>query len=81
MIENENAVHNNGEMSTSGVNSGDPVVAEGYLQDNERAFMTNSVYIMSCKDEMGSPMSMRNEGFSQDNEGVNKEQCGFIKVE
>ncbi|CAB3996723.1 gamma-aminobutyric acid type B receptor subunit 2-like isoform X1, partial [Paramuricea clavata] len=82
VIGNENAVHNNGEMSTSGVNNGgDSVVAEGYLQDNERALMANSVYIMLCKDEMGSPMSMKNEGFSQDNEGVNKEQCGFITVE
>ena len=77
MIENGNAVDNNGGILTSEVNQGgESVVTEGYLQDDERALMASGVYIGLCEGKLGSPMSMRNGGFNQDDEDV-KEQNGF----
>jgi hypothetical protein len=38
--------------------------------------MASGVYIGLCEGKLGSPMSMRNGGFNQDDEDV-KEQNGF----
>ena len=72
-----NLIHNdkNGEMLTSAEN-GEPVLKEVQIQDDERILMASGVYIGLCNSNMGSPMAMRNGGFSQDNKD-DKEPSGF----
>ena len=77
MVENENIADNNGEMlSSEASNSGEPEVIGGFLQTDERALVASDVYTGFCEGKMGSPMSMRNDGFSDDNETI-KEQKRF----
>ena len=72
-----NIVDDNGQILTSEVNdAGEPVGADGYLQDNERARMASGMHIGLCVCKMRSPMSKRNRGFCQDDEDV-KEQSGL----
>ena len=76
-VENGNVVGNNGVILTSEANSGGQSdVIGGFLQGDEHALMASGVYIGLCEGKMGSPMSMRNGGFSDDNETI-KEQNGF----
>jgi hypothetical protein len=74
---NGNTVDDNGQILTCEVNNGgEPVVIEGYLQDEGGTRMASGVYVGLCEDKIGSPMSKRNGGFCQDDEDI-KEQSGL----
>ena len=41
-----------------------------FCKTDERALVASDVYTGFCEGKMGSPMSMRNDGFSDDNETI-----------